>query len=50
MKTPFLWGLGLGAAAAASVVMLMKPGKGSAEKALKSARKAVDQTMNRFGA
>ena len=49
MKAQFYLGMGLGAAAAAGVAMLMKPKKQGVQKAMDTARQAVDKTMGKLG-
>ncbi|MBR5095036.1 MAG: hypothetical protein IK095_08080 [Oscillospiraceae bacterium] len=49
MKAQFYLGMGLGAVAAASVLMMMEPGKDRARKTLKEARQTVDKTIDKLG-
>ena len=49
MKAQFYLGMGLGAAAATGVAMLMKPKKQGVQKAMDTAKQAVSQTMGKLG-
>jgi predicted small secreted protein len=49
MKAQFYLGMGLGIAAGTAVTMLMKPKKTGMQKAMDSARKTVDQAMQKLG-
>lgn len=49
MKTQFFVGMGLGAAAAASVAMLMTPKSKDVKKALGTAKQTLDQAVRKFG-
>ena len=49
MKAQFYVGMGLGAAAATGVMMLMKPKKTGMERTIHEARQAVDSAVQKFG-
>lgn len=49
MKAQFYLGMGLGAAAATGVAMLMKPKKQGMQKAMDTAKQTVDQMVGKIG-
>lgn len=49
MKAQFYLGMGLGAAAATGVAMLMKPRKTGMQKTMDTAKQAVDQVTRKIG-
>ncbi len=50
MKAPFTLGMGLGIAAGAAAVMLMRPRQKDLKRTLGAAKQTLDQAVRKFGA